>query len=317
MTTHPQDFECHAYKDVDGKVQFTTIDVKAEIAKVMGGDVEAFAHLPDSVKTVDMCIWVLGQNPELYVHVPKSKITHELMDIVWNHPKFDDGFEYDFAAFVQHTPEHLLNSDYVVHAMEMDFRTICYVPKHFLTPQVLFDYIESNGSNISYVPDELITLDLCKASLNASGGDSIHNIPMNFLDSDMYLAAIQLGTYLSLDDIPEEYIAGNLRIWFIENDYLDALQIGAMSKLSELEMFEVFNNYDFYQSLQNDFSDDSVLDDYPERRVVIDEILSYIKNSYPEAWSAFELGCNYQTVSGLLKSKQDCKIEPSPIPVIN
>lgn len=274
------------------------------IDDIYDGQLELFSQLPDVSKTSELCAFVLGEDPSLYEYVPTKVWSNDLASLIWSY-LIDNSKDYSFLL----TPVCFIDAEMWRRAFACAPEVYLEIPEWFKVSdyESALVFAEYKSDDLHHIPEHLFNFDICSTALNASNGYSIDIFPEQFKTYDTWLAALHLG--YKLEDyrvIPEEFVVDEIREILCE-DFMDAIKIGAyISPLTEKEIISMFKDSCFIDALRDNFYDYDELLSEDETRLQIEAISNYIKINYPDAWTAFELGCDSGTIRQILDSKVTC-----------
>lgn len=275
------------------------------------GDLDSFKTLPDEDKTKQLCMLALEKDPTLYCFVPLSMYDQSMIELIW----FDDSYELDILELISFFKDKQITIDMWEHAVKANVNVIEHIPTNLIDSRLANAIVSADPLKIYIIPEYLITKEMCLEALSNSSGDAIQIIPSKFSTYDMWLAALQLG-YSYPDgvlEIPGPYIVDDIREILCSGDFFDALEIGYhVSPLTDIEKINIFKDSSFLENLREDFLNISAISDGSVHRYQIATIQSLIESKYPDAWHAFQLGCDAETISTLIENnKMDigCELE--------
>lgn len=149
---------------------------KNEYMRQVQEDVFEFMHVPDDLKTQEMCEYAVSQRPSMINHVPEERQTKEMVEEAMKHedrmmPVFgavrDDLKTQEMCEFAvdrrasnfMSVPDHMKTQDMcnkgVMAGVDLDD-----IPEQFRTTDILKTAVQQNGSNITRLKDEEVNSEI-------------------------------------------------------------------------------------------------------------------------------------------------------------
>lgn len=175
-----------------------------------------FRHVPETMRTKELCLRVVRDWGGALPLVPESLVTEKLcMEAVKNH-----GWALDYVPDVLRTPE------ICAAAVRDDAGALVYVPREHLTERLCIDAVKKYGLLLRAVPEKLRTREVCRAALDGASvpdfnsGEILRLIPYSdvCLEGLQRFAPLVSDIYHVFDAIPEEALDGRIALFGVKAD---------------------------------------------------------------------------------------------------
>lgn len=146
-------------------------------------------HIPDKLKTVDMCEKALRVDRRCLQFVPKEMITYDM--VVYYFSAGEDDYAY-FRDWDEHIPRRHYTEELYMTALKHDNHLGLFelVPDQNKTLQLCVAAINNREWELKYVPDDLITYDMCIHAVE-NWGKCLKHVPDRFKTKQICTAALR------------------------------------------------------------------------------------------------------------------------------
>jgi hypothetical protein len=152
----------------------------------------ALLHVPEDLRTEELCRIAVAQNAGALLHVPADLLTDEIYRIA----VAENGWALEYV------PEKLRTDEMCRIAIAQDSRALGYVPGRRRTDELCRFAVAKNGLALRNVPPDLRTEEMCRSAL-AQDGWALQYVPQNLLTDDLCrIAVAQNGE--ALCHVPEK-----------------------------------------------------------------------------------------------------------------
>ncbi len=137
-------------------------------------------HVPNKLKTVEMCLSAVQQNGGALAYVPDELKTKEMCLVAVR----QDG------NTLRYVPEKLKTEEICLIAVQQDGCALGYVPVILKTVEMCLVAVRQTGLALAYVRDKLKTEEICLAAVRQNGL-ALGDVPKKLKTEEICLAAVQ------------------------------------------------------------------------------------------------------------------------------
>jgi len=152
----------------------------------------ALLHVPEDLRTEELCRIAVAQNGGALLHVPEDLITEEMCRIAVT----QNGWALEYV------PEKLRTDEMCRIAVTRDGKALFFVSDELRTEELCRIAVAQNGAAFACVPEKLRTEEMCKIAVSQNG-EALAYVPQKLRTAEMCSIAVAQNGW-ALYDVPED-----------------------------------------------------------------------------------------------------------------